>query len=93
MSTTLIRRTVLATLAASSMLLAATVPAAAATYTKRFVGEGSSDFGFARYYAEWDATRQAKADGFNDPRHQCVEVFALESPYAVTLIWECSREI
>lgn len=93
MSFTRVDRTVLASLLALGLVFATTSPAAAETYTKRFVGRGSSDFGLARLYAEWDAEGQARADGFTDPDNQCVEVFALESPYSVTLIWECTREV
>jgi hypothetical protein len=39
----------------------------------------SSSFGLARFWAELDAERQARADGFTDPGNQCVEVFALEA--------------
>lgn len=65
--------------------------ARADTYTARFQGDGSSDFGFALMYARWDAAAKAEADGFTDPASQCEEVETWSGAYVAMVIWECTR--
>jgi hypothetical protein len=62
-------------------------PAAHATETRQFRGEGSSDFGLSLYYARADARQQAERAGF----FNCVEIDKWEWPYSAWVIWECTR--
>lgn len=59
----------------------------AATETRDFRGEGSSDFGLQLYYARDDARRQATAAGFGN----CTEIYQKLWPYTATVIWRCTR--
>ncbi|QWF84283.1 hypothetical protein [Amycolatopsis sp. CA-230715] len=79
------RRAVATGLIVAACLVSA--PAAAATETRDFRGEGSSDFGLQLYYARDDARRQATAAGFGN----CTEIYQKLWPYTATVIWRCTR--
>ncbi|RFS85086.1 hypothetical protein D0T12_13830 [Actinomadura spongiicola] len=55
--------------------------------TRRFLGEGSSDFGLELIYARAHAKRQAEQAGFTD----CVELWKKEGAYTAKVLWECTR--
>ncbi|RKS72124.1 hypothetical protein BZB76_4939 [Actinomadura pelletieri DSM 43383] len=58
-----------------------------AVETRRFLGEGGSDFGLALTYARAHAKRQAEQAGFTD----CVEIWKREWAYTAKVLWECTR--
>ena len=88
-----VRAVVRAFVLAATLVLAGAGTAVAAPYTNQFRGDGGSSFGFAWDYARWEARDKAIADGFSDPAHQCVEIFAFGNPFSATVIWECTREV
>lgn len=67
--------------------------ATAEPYTRQFQGEGSSSFGFAWEYARAQASSKARADGFTEPRKQCVEIYAYGDIFYARVTWECTREV
>ena len=78
-------------LALAGGMSTATEPAAAASPTEvesqKFVGEGSSSFGFALYYARSVARSQADAAGFPN----CTEIYVEEWYAYARVVWECTR--
>jgi hypothetical protein len=83
------RKTSLALIGAGTVMGTLATPASAsALETREFVGNGSSDFGLALFYARQDARGQAERAGFSD----CEEYFKLViSPYDATVFWRCTR--